>query len=406
MAKKKGQQVLIGGVGVDAQEIREQQWREEDDRAEAAVSRCRQALTAMVPDQPTLEQRCQEATATASPTSCIAFLVRCLARVAFLDSWQPQFALPVRRALQIGRQACLHQAGGSRLEARQEGLDLVEQLGVALVAPRAGGTVLCGPAQAALVAVGVLQAVARWPDEHPQLLCRGVAADTMAAVWASSPEPARTHGLSCVVNALHHDLAKCSLLGQTDAPLDPGESGPLGPLWQADVPFLVRVQETAAEGSHLRELTAGAGRSILGPMPGRDQRTEQQQTPIGKAAEDQTSEAVPLSVLDLSPEQAVEFLQLLGADITSAHAALARRFQQLICAVAGKSFDSAEENKRLARLIQDTANCLEIRLGCPDCLNHGTLQYEAGSFRMNHRTTTHSLGTGLPALVLTVPAGE
>src|SRR5262249_39995184 len=111
-------------------------------------------------------------------------------------------------------------------------------------------------------------------------------------------------------------------------------------------------------------------------------------------------------VLDLSPEQGVAFLQLFSADITSAHAALARRFQQLVCAVAGKSFDSTEENKRLARLIQDTANRLEIRLGCPDCLNHGTLQYEAGFFRMNHRTTTHSLGSALPALILSIPSDE
>jgi hypothetical protein len=139
-------------------------------------------------------------------------------------------------------------------------------------------------------------------------------------------------------------------------------------------------------------------------MPGRDQRAEQQQAPVAEEKEDQPSEAVSLPTLDLSPGQAVEFLKLFGQDITSAHAALARRFQQLICAVAGKSFDSAEDNKKLARLIQDTANRLEIRLGCPDCHNHGTLQYEAGSFRMNHRTTTHSLGAGLPALVLSFPA--
>jgi hypothetical protein len=205
---------------------------------------------------------------------------------------------------------------------------------------------------------------------------------------------------------LHQDLAKCSLLGQTEAPLDPGESGPFGPLWQADVPLLVRLQEAAALSGDLRELTAGSGRSILHPMPGVDQRAEQQEKPEEEGGEDQVSEPVPLSALDLSAEQGAEFLQLFRRDVTSAHAALARRFQQLLCAVAGKSLDSAEENKRLARLIQDTANRLEIRLGCPDCHNHGTLQYEAGSFRMNHRTTTHSLGAGLPALVLSFPADE
>ena len=168
------------------------------------------------------------------------------------------------------------------------------------------------------------------------------------------------------------------------------------------MPLLVPVHETAAVASEPRELTTEARQSILYPMPNRDQLAEKQKTPVDDTGENQLSKAVRLSVLDSSPEQAVAFLNHFGEEITSAHAALARRFQQLVGAVAGKSFDSAEENKRLARLIQDTANRLEIRLGCPDCLNHGTLQFESGNFRINHRSTTHSLGCGLPALVLDV----
>jgi hypothetical protein len=113
-----------------------------------------------------------------------------------------------------------------------------------------------------------------------------------------------------------------------------------------------------------------------------------------------------LSDLRLVPPQATEFLKFFARAVAAVQAGLAQRFGELLGAMSGAFFDSAEESKRVAKLIQDTANRLQVRLCCPNCSGHGTLQFEAGSFRMNHRSTTHSLGTHFPEIRVTLRQNE
>jgi len=108
----------------------------------------------------------------------------------------------------------------------------------------------------------------------------------------------------------------------------------------------------------------------------------------------------------------LDALARLNEGIDEAHLPIVEEFKELLKSLEKENFGSLEANQRIASLVQDTANRLQVAFLCPrcneparfKCVPDGTVK--TGVFTFGHARGNHTATTKIPPLTLTKPAPD
>lgn len=104
--------------------------------------------------------------------------------------------------------------------------------------------------------------------------------------------------------------------------------------------------------------------------------------------------------------QDVEFFDGLNEQIAEAHLPLIEQFQTYLRTLISQSFESLEEKKSIALLIQTTARKLGVMFMCPKCQQPAGFRCArsgnspTGVFSFYHPGSTHGATVNIPELIV------
>lgn len=104
---------------------------------------------------------------------------------------------------------------------------------------------------------------------------------------------------------------------------------------------------------------------------------------------------VPVRLTHDEEEQLERELRELSADVTAAHDAAAGRLEGILARRAKRGFGDAEKSRKFAGAVVAAAGRIERRFECPECHELGTFGFAHNKYRINHRSTTHTLGEAI-----------
>jgi hypothetical protein len=322
-------------------------------RDDLAKSRDRESLY-WDPD-PSLRGVSLKAFETISPAAAIAPAVRCLERVLPLIAWHPELAPLAGKAHRTGVALC---SGGHHHDAagvRHDWVELAQVLQRSLDADPIDPDLKAGAAQVALAALSVLEAAATTDVIVRAAECKNAALTAAAAIEAASGEPVRARDGERLTAAVVRDFETLSDHPSfaDDAPVDPGESGPFGPLWPDGPPLVLRMGAGATLAA--TELTPQAGSPKLDPVPTVKSAQQTKETPTTD----------PLSGLtapggSLSPKEALEQLSQLLATVQTEHAPHIEQFRRILKALADHEFEDRAEAVRAVEQLQAVRTLLGV----------------------------------------------
>ena len=173
----------------------------------------------------------------------VAVACRCVQRVVPLVDSHPELGPLVRRAVRTGTDRCV---GVQRDSAsiKEDWFALAATFGRAINAQPFNLERMAGPGLATLASLSFLGVVSKSAYASPKALCEDVIHFAGAAVWASSTRAVRLrfNELDQFRDAVQRDVEQLKRFGVGNEQLlvDPGESGPFGPLWEGDPPADLR----------------------------------------------------------------------------------------------------------------------------------------------------------------------